>query len=111
MLSRHRYRPGTYTWEICERCRGHGTHWPEAFDNGFSHEDLAEWEPDEREDLMAGAYDVPCKDCQGGRVQVPIISAMTFAEKRVLAEERRHARWAAESAAEQRAEMRMMGEY
>lgn len=104
--------PGKYRWEICDRCRGHGKHVnPNVDGHGLSREDFDE-DPDFAENYFSGMYDVSCHDCGGlGRVKVPIVSRLSFGEKRELVAERRRAQWAAESAWERRRESMMLGEY
>jgi hypothetical protein len=59
-------------WEICSRCRGDGTHWHPAFDNGITAEDRdRDWDEESWQDLMNGLYDVRCEECKGsGKVLV-----------------------------------------
>jgi hypothetical protein len=71
-------------WEICDRCRGSGTHDHPAFSNGFSQEDFDE-DPDFRDEYMAGRYDVRCEECDGtGKVLAPDESAMTDEQKKLF---------------------------
>lgn len=80
-------------WIICSCCEGNGTVDHPAFSNGFTSSEWSDMHPDERDAYMAGAYDERCEACQGlGRVQVPNVAVMTFAEKRELVIERREAR-------------------
>ncbi len=74
-------------WVICDTCRGEGKRDNPAFANGITSEEWAnDWDEDEREGYLEGRYDVPCNDCNGaGRQQIPLISACTFAQKRILA--------------------------
>ena len=59
---------------------------------------------------MAGTFDVSCTDCGGsGKVRHINVDTLTFSQKRELVKERQAARFAAESAAERRAEMRHCG--
>jgi hypothetical protein len=53
---------------VCPRCHGAGTHWPEAFSQGFTPEELDEWDDEEREWLIEGRYDVVCEECEGQNV-------------------------------------------
>ena len=66
-------------WGICESCDGNGRHDHPAFANGISGEEWAnEWDVEEREAYMSGAYDVRCEeDCDNGKVRVPDLSALT----------------------------------
>lgn len=81
LLTRHQLQ-----WIICDKCRGEGKHDHPAFSNGITSEEWNnDWDEDSREGYLEGRYDVHCDDCGGrGRVQIPIISACTFAQKRVL---------------------------
>ena len=79
-------------WEICDRCRGNGTHDHPAFSNGLTSEDFEE-DPDFREEYLAGRYDVRCEECGGeGKVAVPDVPAMRFNQRRLLVRCRRQAR-------------------
>lgn len=55
-------------WEICERCRGVGSHANPVFD-GFSSSDFSYdnpfMDPDFCDDYRSGVYDVVCYDCNG----------------------------------------------
>lgn len=56
-------------FEVCDRCRGHGTHTNPAIDgNGITASEMAELGPDFREDYMNGVYDIRCTRCNGQRV-------------------------------------------
>lgn len=80
-------------WVICDCCEGNGKVENPAFSNGFTSSEWHDMHEDEQANYMAGDYDVKCQGCNGlGRVQVPNVSAMTFAEKRLLVIERREAR-------------------
>ncbi|MGO4801179.1 hypothetical protein ACEN2T_18015 [Pseudomonas sp. W22_MBD1_FP4] len=80
-------------WIICNCCQGNGKVENPAFSNGFTSSEWHEMHHDEQASYMAGEYDVQCQDCVGlGRVQVPNVAMMTFAEKRLLVIERRVAR-------------------
>jgi len=98
-------------WEICDHCDGSGG--SSAWLGAFSREEFDEqFDYDEQEAYWRGDYDRPCEHCRGsGKVAVPVVSACSFAAKRVLVEQRRSARWDAESRAEQRRESMMLGEY
>lgn len=89
-------RPGTFRFEICPECEGHGTKDHPAFSNGFTQSEWNDNDEDFQVDYMRGAYDVPC-GCEGGRIRMPIVANMTYQEKRALAEQRQHARWKAET--------------
>lgn len=105
------FRPGTFTWQICERCNGYGHHDHPAFRNGITSDEWhgPDWDDDSREAYLRGDYDVPCEaGCENGKVKVPIVSRLTFAEKRELVEQRRRDRARRECDAEHRAEMRHM---
>lgn len=99
-------------WAICDCCEGHGKVEHPAFSNGFTSSEWADMSEDEHDSYMRGDYDVKCEACDGlGRVEVPNVAEMTFAEKRALVEQRREARLDAkidrEIAAEYAAERRM----
>lgn len=101
-----------FNWVICERCSGHGRVDNPAFSNGITSSEWDEWGEEDRQSYLGGAYDVRCAECDGsGKVQQPIIANLTFAEKRELVEQRRAARWRAESRREQERESRMLGEF
>ena len=94
-------------WVICSCCESHGKVENPAFSNGFTSSEWEQMDHDERDNYLAGGYDVVCPDCKGsGKVAVPNIEMMTFAERRVLAANRRDARMEAmlerESAYERR---------
>lgn len=72
-----------FKFVICPHCEGHGTVEHPAFENGFTHSEMMEWSPEEREHYFAGAYNVECSECKGtGKQRVPNVAAMTFGEKR-----------------------------
>lgn len=78
---------------ICTVCEGFGKMENPAFSNGFTSSEWADMDEDSQRNYMAGDYDVTCTCCKGsGKEKVPNLEAMTFAEKRVLAAERREAR-------------------
>jgi hypothetical protein len=102
-----------FTFAICPHCEGHGQVDHPAFSNGITSDEWhgPDWDDESRENYLSGAYDVPCPDCEGGRVRVPIMGRLTFSEKRELVRERLAAQWAAESRWEQERESRMLGEW
>lgn len=59
-------------WEICQECRGNGTHVNRNIDgNGLTAEQWEDWDDEEREGYFSGRYDVQCKECAGtGKIQV-----------------------------------------
>ena len=80
-----------------------------AFSDGFTSSELYDMEPEERHRILNGAYDVACSSCKGsGKIKVPIISALTFSEKKALVLERRDRRELADLAQMEKME-RMMG--
>lgn len=98
-------------WIICPCCEGNGQVEHSAFSNGFTSSEWADMHEDEQDTYLSGGYDVRCDECSGtGKVQVPDVARMTFAEKRLLVIERQearddarftrelHAEWAAERA-------------
>ena len=79
-----------HRWIICDACRGEGRRDHPAFSNGITSSEWEEWDQDDRENYMRGAYDVGCNDCGGsGKIAVPDIGRCTFAQKRELVLERR----------------------
>lgn len=72
-------------WEICDTCRGGGTHVNPSIDgNGLSREDFDE-DPDFREDYLSGIYDVICEECDGsGKVRVPDYECLTPEQQRAV---------------------------
>lgn len=91
-------------WEICDNCRGNGTHVNPAIDgNGLSRDD-----PDLDEDFWdgywTGRYDIKCDNCQGsGKVQVVDRERVTPEQLTQLEEAYRdRADYEAECAAERR---------
>lgn len=82
-----------YRWTICDRCDGEGKTGHPAFDNGITSSEWNEWDEEDRRNYMNGLYDVTCEGCKGtGKVKIPDVSRMTFAEKRELVVERRNMR-------------------
>ena len=59
-------------WAICHVCEGEGKHVNPSIDcGGISQSDWDEWDYDDREAYMSGAYDVTCQNCNGsGKVRV-----------------------------------------
>lgn len=103
-------RPGQFRWAICDCCDGSGTRGNPAFSNGITSSEWAEWDEDDRDDYMAGRYDVACGDCGGsGKVKQPIPGRLDFSQLRILAEQRRDERIQAESDRDYRAEQRHCG--
>lgn len=93
-------------YEVCGRCKGHGTHDHPAFSNGFTSSEWAEMDQDSRDNYMSGAYDVMCTECDGQRVVlVPDFDNMTDELREIVEAEERAER---EIRAAQRME-RMMG--
>ena len=79
-------------WEICDRCRGAGSHDHPAFSNGLTQEDFDE-DPDFKGDYLAGCYDVRCDECEGsGKVIVPDVASMRFNDRRLVVQCRRQQR-------------------
>lgn len=75
-------------WNICDCCGGEGRVDNPAFSQGFTASEWADEDPEFREAYLGGAYDVPCRECNGSG-KVRSIESMTFAEKRALVEKRR----------------------
>ncbi|WP_240224628.1 hypothetical protein [Rheinheimera hassiensis] len=94
-------------WIFCPCCEGSGKMENPAFANGFTSSEWHDMHEEEQQRYLAGEYDVDCGDCNGsGKVQVPNIEAMTFAEKRQLVIVQREAREAARADAIEAAEWR-----
>lgn len=105
-------RPGQYQWVICDRCRGNGKHDHPAFDNGITSEEWERWDYEEREDYMAGKYDVQCDECSGsGKVPKLIPGRLDFGQLRQVVMLNRRAAWQREAYNEQKREMQMLGEW
>jgi hypothetical protein len=70
-------------WEICAHCEGNGRQENPAFSNGISGEMWEhEWDEDEREAYLRGAYDVACRECNAsGKVRAPVLDSLTDAER------------------------------
>ena len=72
-------------YELCQRCRGKGTHVNPAIDgNGLSQEDMDEAGPEFFDDYMAGVYDVACYACKG-RTTVLVADTMRMSADQVTA--------------------------
>ncbi|HDA9759594.1 TPA: hypothetical protein SG792_004296 [Klebsiella pneumoniae] len=100
---------GNFYWAICHHCDGHGSMDNPAFSDGFTNSELYDMEPEERQRIVNGAYDVRCTTCKGsGKVKVPNIREMSFGEKRALVERRREQRELDELSQMEKME-RMMG--
>ena len=55
--------------EVCWRCNGEGTHTNPSIDgNGITSAEWAEWDDNDREGYLSGAYDVRCEECHGRNV-------------------------------------------
>ena len=72
-------------WEVCQDCRGNGTHVNRNIDgNGITASEWAEWDDDEKEGYFRGDYDVTCETCRG-RTTVQVIdeerAALAFPEE------------------------------
>lgn len=58
-------------FEVCDLCRGRGSHVNPSIDaSGLTCDDFDQ-DPDFEEDYRSGRYDVPCNECEGRRV-VPV---------------------------------------
>lgn len=88
-------------WIICPCCNGNGRVENSAFSNGFTSTEWAEMahdfdnqdETNAQQHYLRGDYDQACEDCeQSGKLRVPDVYSMTFAEKRVFAAVRRDKR-------------------
>lgn len=49
---------GNFYWAICHHCDGHGSMDNPAFSDGFTNSELYDIEPEERQRIVNGAYDV-----------------------------------------------------
>jgi hypothetical protein len=57
-----------YEWEICESCRGNGSHSKHL--GVISHEDLNDWDEEDFHRYRSGVYDQTCDRCNGsGKVR------------------------------------------
>jgi hypothetical protein len=102
-------------FEVCGRCEGHGSHLtPSIGEHAYTREEFDETfhDPDDRAEYFrrGGIYDVECTECHGRRV-VPVVheaeatrtrrgrrvlaifEALQERHARMLAEERREARY------------------
>ncbi len=88
-------------WAICSQCEGNGRAENPAFSNGFTSEEWSEMCADDMDDgsgstatrYLAGAYDVPCHPCNSsGKVKIPDVGNMTFAQRRTMVGIRRKER-------------------
>lgn len=96
-----------FSWAICSCCNGNGQVDNPAFSNGFTSSEWSEMSGSQQRGYLSGRYDVICKECSGsGKVQVPNMENLSFAEKRVLAgrriQQRAQDRYNDEAAAERR---------
>ena len=66
-------------YEVCDRCLGHGVHDHPAF-NGITMSEWEEWDYDDRENYMNGAYSVTCTECEGMRV-IPVVDEKFLTKK------------------------------
>ncbi|ELI9034634.1 hypothetical protein EX227_21365 [Providencia rettgeri] len=97
-----------FRWVICYCCEGHGKVDNPSFSDGFTGSEWNELDDEFLDEYRKGTYDVQCSVCKGsGKVKEPDISRMTFAEKRVLAAQRREAREDAEYRRQSAHEQRM----
>lgn len=92
-------------WEICDNCRGNGTHVNPSIDgHGISTDDECWQDDDFREGYFSGRYDVRCDNCNGsGKVQVPDEARCTPEQLEAVHQAwRERAEYEAECAAERR---------
>lgn len=55
--------------EVCNRCGGTGKHSNPSIDgNGITGSEWEEWDEDDKESYMSGAWDIPCETCEGTNV-------------------------------------------
>jgi RecJ-like exonuclease len=68
-------------WKICSRCKGNGHHSNPSIDgNGITQSEWAEWDEEDREKYMRGAYDVCC-ECCSGTGKVLVVDTVLFKER------------------------------
>lgn len=96
-------------WVICGQCDGHGM--SSAYLGAFTREDIEDQGPEFMEEYMNGGYDRPCETCKGtGKIRIIDEDRCTSElERKGLAHHLESQAIEAESEAERRAEMRMMG--
>jgi hypothetical protein len=79
-------------WEICSTCRGDGKH-SNRLGAITSEEWFNEWDYEEREAYLNGAYDKTCEDCDGsGKVQKEQWESLPADIQKIL-EEEAHEEW------------------
>ena len=61
-----------FQWEVCDTCRGKGTHVDPSIDAHGITRDEFDRDPDFEEAYRGGNYDVPCYGCKG-RTTVPVL--------------------------------------
>ncbi len=73
-------KPDTSPWMICPECSGDGKHSRHL--GSFTQEDRdRDWDPDEWQDYLDGAYDKPCDVC-GGTGKIRTKAYETLMERR-----------------------------
>lgn len=59
-------------WEICQRCKGNGSHTNPSIDgNGITSDEWngPDWDDEEKEMYLSGGYDIACEaNCTNGKV-------------------------------------------
>lgn len=88
-------------WEICDRCRGNGTHVNPSIDgHGITMEEWngPDWDDESREMYMSGGYDVRCEaGCVDGKVlEIDMAQLDDDTRKRVEVRQQQQAEWDAE---------------
>ncbi len=59
----------SFKFAVCPTCRGKGSHVNPSIDaGGITSSEWEEWDEEDRESYMSGAYDVQCYECKGNRV-------------------------------------------
>lgn len=98
-------------FEVCDRCRGKGTHTNPSIDgHGISAEEWAnDWDDESREMYMNGGYDVSCEEC-GGRRVVPVVDE-DRCDPDVLKHYHEHLRAVNEMRRDEAMERRFCGDY
>ncbi len=100
-------------WEICDKCRGNGSHSLAIGAITADEWNGPDWSEEEKEDYLNGAYDQECEDCKGsGKVQIPDEDkCVTDDHKAALKSLQDDAEYEAECQAERRQMERMAGYY
>lgn len=90
-------------FEVCDRCRGTGTH--DCWEGGMTASEMYEHGDEFIDDYFAGHYDKTCEECHGERV-IAVVDEERCPPA-LLEQYHQQQREAYEYEAERRAEMRM----